>query len=175
VRRTLLALALVVAGFALGRADGSGWPSFVGERGLEAQAERTAPGRRPARVERVVDGDTVVIADLGSSRLIGVDTPEVFGGAECFGREASNFAKRVLQTGDRVSYRLGVEPRDRYGRELVYLWLEDGRMFNALLIERGYAQILTIPPNVEYAERFRRLAARARRDGVGLWTPGACR
>ena len=42
---------------------------------------------------RVVDGDTVVLTGLGKTRLIGVDTPEVYGGAECFGREASRFVK----------------------------------------------------------------------------------
>ena len=127
-------------------------------------------GREPARVERVVDGDTVVLSGIGKARLIGVDTPEVFGGSECFGREASAFAKRVLRPGARVRYRLGVEPRDRYGRALVDVWLADGRFFNALLVREGYAVPLTIPPNVEHAERFVRDAGRARREGRGLWS-----
>jgi micrococcal nuclease len=98
-----------------------------------------------------------------------VNTPEVFGRTECFGREASAFAKRVLPPGTRVRYRLGIDPRDRYGRALAYVWLADGRMFNALLAERGYATPMTIPPNVEYAERFVAAARRAREAGRGLW------
>ena len=47
-----------------------------------------------ARVERVVDGDTVVLSGVGKARLIGVDTPEVYGGVECYGRAASAYAKR---------------------------------------------------------------------------------
>jgi micrococcal nuclease len=138
--------------------------------------ERAAggPDRRQATVKRVVDGDTVVLSGVGKARLIGVDTPEVFGGVECFGREASAYAKRVLRDGRRVRYRLGLEPRDRYGRALVYLWLGDGRFFNAMLVRTGYAQPLTIPPNVEYADHFVALAREARRAGRGLWAPGAC-
>jgi micrococcal nuclease len=127
-----------------------------------------------ARVVRVVDGDTVVLTGIGKVRLIGIDTPEVYGRQECFGREASAFAKRELPPGTEVSYRLGVESRDRYGRTLAYVWLGDGRMVNELLARRGYAQPLTIPPNVDYAARFRAAAARARRQGLGLWGQPGC-
>jgi micrococcal nuclease len=123
----------------------------------------------------VVDGDTVMLTRLGSSRLIGVDTPEVYGGAECYGREASAFARRVLRPGTRTHYVKGVDPRDRYGRTLVYLWLEDGRSFNAMLVEGGYATTLTIRPNDRYAPRLGLLAREARRAGRGLWSPATCR
>jgi micrococcal nuclease len=106
--------------------------------------------------------------------LIGVDTPEVFGEQECFGREASEFAKRVLRPGVRVTVERDVEARDRYGRTLVYLQLPDGRSFNELLVARGFAVPLTVPPNVRYAERFRRLARRARRREAGLWSSRSC-
>jgi micrococcal nuclease len=130
--------------------------------------------RGQAEVVRVVDGDTVVLSGIGKVRLIGIDTPEVYGEAECFGREASRFAKRELPPGRKVTYRLGTEPRDRYGRALAYVWLPDGTMFNELLAQRGYAQPLTIPPNVDYAERFRADAARARRESLGLWGRAGC-
>ena len=137
-----------------------------------AGRDDAAPARdATARVVRVVDGDTVILAGLGRSRLIGVDTPEVHGDPECYGRRASAYAERALH-GRRVRYRLGAEQRDRFGRALVYLWLGDGRLFNAMLVRDGYAQPLTIPPNVEFADRFVALARRARRDGRGLW--GVC-
>ena len=101
--------------------------------------------------------------------MIGIDTPEVFGQAECFGKEASAFTERVLPVGKHVRYRLGVDPRDRYGRALAYVYLGDGRMFNELLAERGYATPLTIPPNVDFADRFVAAARRAREAHRGLW------
>jgi micrococcal nuclease len=117
----------------------------------------------------VTDGDTIHLAGLGSVRLIGIDTPEVYGGVECFGRRASNFARRLLPLGTRVRYRVGVEERDRYGRLLAYVWLPDGRMVNRVMVEEGYAQPLTIPPNVEFADAFRAAARAARQAGLGLW------
>jgi micrococcal nuclease len=122
----------------------------------------------------VSDGDTVTLSTIGKTRLIGIDTPEVFGQAECYGRAASAFTKRVLQPGTRVQYRLGLDDRDRYGRALAYVWLSDGRMFNGLLAERGYATPLTIPPNVEYAKLFVAAARRARTASRGLWSKSTC-
>jgi endonuclease YncB( thermonuclease family) len=123
----------------------------------------------PATVTKNTDGDTLWLSGIGKVRLIGVDTPEVYGEQECFGRQASAFTERVLPVGARVRYRLGVDPRDRYGRALAYLYLADGRLFNELLVERGYATPLTIPPNVDYADRFVAAARRAREANRGLW------
>ncbi len=131
-------------------------------------------GTKDATVTKVTDGDTVRLSGIGRTRLIGVDTPEVYGGVECYGREASNFTKRHLKPGTRVRYKLGVEPRDRYDRALAYVWLGDGRFFNLMLVEQGYATQLTIPPNVDYANKFRAAVRRARKAERGLWAPGRC-
>ena len=140
----------------------------------EATQRLSGPSQtRTARVERVTDGDTVRLVGVGRVRLIGIDTPEVFGKSQCFGRESSAFVKRLLRPGAKVRYRVGIESRDRYGRVLAYLWLRDRRFLNLLLVERGYALPLTIPPNVDHAERFVSAARRARRHGRGLWL--ACR
>jgi micrococcal nuclease len=128
-----------------------------------------------ARVVRVVDGDTVILAGLGSSRIVGIDTPETVKPdtpVQCFGPRASAFSKHVLGAAGRVRYRVAVEPVDAYGRRLVYLWLPDGRFFNALLIRRGLARPLPFPPNTRYAPLLQRLAERAARRGRGLW--GRC-
>ena len=137
--------------------------------GCGERSQEEAQRDRHARVTKVTDGDTIRLAGLGPVRLIGVDTPEVYGGAECFGSAASEFAKRLLPLGTRVRYRPGVDDRDPYGRLLAYVWLPDGRMLNRVLVEQGYAQPLTIAPNVEFAARFRAAARAARRAGLGLW------
>lgn len=94
---------------------------------------------------------------------------EVYGGVECYGRAASAYAKRTL-TGRRVRWRYDVGKRDRYDRALVYLWLDDGRFFNSMLVREGFATPLTVPPNVEFADRFVAEARAARRSSRGLWS-----
>lgn len=140
----------------------------------EDRTKPAAGSRATATVVRVTDGDTVVLSGLGRSRLIGVDTPEVYGRPGCFGREASAFTKQLLHSGDRVRYQLGREPRDRFQRRLIYLWLDDDRFVNELLIIGGYAVPLTIPPNDDYAVRFKSLADHAEQRRQGLWSRSTC-
>src|SRR3954454_7950734 len=127
------------------------------------------PASTPARVVRVVDGDTVEIEFDGERedlRLIGVDTPETVkpdSPVECVGAQASAFTHRELD-GREVTVVFGVERRDRYGRLLGYLRLE-GRLFNAELVSRGLARTLTIPPNDRFAPLFERLELVAGRAG----------
>lgn len=147
--------------------------------GCSAPVEESTSSRTPGeaigvRVTKHTDGDTLWLSGIGKVRLIGVDTPEVYGGVECYGREASAFVERSVPLGAEVRHRLGVEERDRYGRALAYVWLRDGRFLNRLLVARGYAQPLTIPPNVEYEDLFVRAARRARKAGRGLWGRPGC-
>jgi micrococcal nuclease len=141
----------------------------------EAPREPAAAGRIAGRVVAVSDGDTIrVRLDSGRVervRYIGIDTPETAkpdAPAECFADRARDFNERLV--GDReVGLEPGVEERDRYGRLLAYVYA--GRTFvNAELLRRGYAVPLTVPPNVRFATRFRRIARDARREGAGLWT-----
>lgn len=108
-------------------------------------------------------------------RYIGIDTPETRRRAgdrwvedpEPFGREASEANRRLVE-GHTVRLEYDVEPHDRYGRLLAYVYV-DGRLINAQLVEEGYAHLLTIPPNVKHAEEFRELAKQARAERRGLW------
>ncbi|MBL7996544.1 thermonuclease family protein, partial [bacterium] len=59
--------------------------------------------------------------------------------------------------------------RDKYGRLLVYLYLEDGRMINEEIVKAGYANLMTYPPNVRYRERFADAYRFARENKKGLW------
>jgi micrococcal nuclease len=168
MRRLITAAALIALTLA------AGCDTDLGAGSLQPATVNAPHGTQTARVTRNTDGDTLRLSGIGRVRLIGVDTPEVYGGVECYGREASAFTKRVLPPGTVVRYRLGVDPRDRYGRALAYVWLADGRFFNLMLVDRGYAQVLTIPPNVDYADRFREAQRRAREAERGLWSPATC-
>lgn len=131
-----------------------------------------------ARVERVVDGDTIRVRLDGRQetvRYIGVDTPETKKPGtpvECFGKRASAENERLVE-GERVRLEAGAEPRDRYGRLLAYVHREPDDVFvNERLLRGGFARTLTIAPNDRYEGRFRLAEARAQGARAGLW--GQC-
>lgn len=141
-------------------------------------AERTSvPDRAEGvtvAVERVVDGDTIRVTYEGRServRYIGVDTPETrhpSKGVEPLGPEATEANRRLVE-GETVRLVLDVQERDRHGRLLAYVYLRDGTFVNAKLVEEGYAQVMTVPPNVLHQELFLDLEREARAAGRGLW------
>ena len=124
-------------------------------------------------VERVVDGDTIVVTGKRRIRLIGVDTPETRDPRRpvgCFGKEASRFTTSLLPKGTPVRLVGDVEQLDAFGRTLAYVYrISDGLFVNAELVRQGYANVLTIPPNVAHAEEFVALARQARQSSLGLW------
>jgi len=139
----------------------------------------------PFPVTRVIDGDTIVVRlPAGSERvrLIGIDTPETVHPnrePEPFGPEASAFMKSLLE-GREVWLELDVRQRDRFGRLLAYVYVEDdagawswsGRRFtqaNLAIMAAGLADILTIPPNVRYTDLFLAALREAREAGRGMW------
>ncbi len=147
--------------------------AFLLALGLVLAAAAETPGVLEGLVVRVVDGDTihVRIGDrLEKVRYIGVNTPEVHHptrGEEPGGRAAAALNRRLV-LGQRVRLELDVQVRDRYGRLLAYVWLGE-MMVNAELVRRGYAQVMTVPPNVRYQALFLQLQREARRAGRGLW------
>lgn len=137
----------------------------------------TAWGADPRPLEglvvKVVDGDTIHVRvgeRVEKVRYIGVNTPEVHHptrGEEPGGRAAWD-VNRQLVAGRHVRLELDVQTRDRYGRLLAYVWVGE-TMVNAELVGRGYAQVMTVPPNVRYQGLFLRLQRDAREAGRGLW------
>ena len=124
-------------------------------------------------VVRVVDGDTIQVRlsdRVETVRYIGVNTPEIHHprrGEEPGGREASA-VNRQLVAGKHVRLEMDVQARDRYGRLLAYVWIGDV-MINAELVRLGYAQVMTIPPNVRHQALFVKLQRDAREARRGLW------
>lgn len=128
------------------------------------------------RVSRVIDGDTFEIVNRGKTekiRLIGVDTPEsVKPGHEVepYGLEASNYTKKMIK-GKIVQLEFDVQERDKYGRLLAYVHIEeDGTFLNAQLLEEGLATVFTVPPNVRYADNFLKIQKKAQQNKKGIWS-----
>jgi micrococcal nuclease len=88
------------------------------------------------------------------------------------GKEASRFTRQLVE-GKKVRLEFDAQKRDKYGRLLAYLYLEDGTFVNARIVEAGYAQVMTIPPNVKYADTFVGLQSQARKGDKGLWRDGS--
>ena len=165
-----------------GPASGAGAPpsSAAAEAGI-APKGRTISG---LEVARVIDGDTIKVLIDGDDvtvRMIGIDTPETVkpdSPVECFGPEASDFAKEVL-TGATVTLELDASQgaTDRYERALAYVWLElpTGalRMFNLESVAGGFAEARQYGPTPYAGKAEFDAAERAARDaGAGRW--GAC-
>ncbi|HRW37265.1 MAG TPA: thermonuclease family protein [Aquihabitans sp.] len=132
-----------------------------------------------ARVVHVVDGDTVDVELAGATervRLLGIDTPETVKPGhpiDCFGPEASARTKALLPAGTAVVLQRDTEPRDRYGRLLAYLWRRDDGLFvNGSLVDDGFADTLSIEPNVAHRSDLSARRAAARAEGRGMW--GSC-
>ncbi|HUR76635.1 MAG TPA: thermonuclease family protein [Acidimicrobiales bacterium] len=133
--------------------------------------------RGTAVVSKHVDGDTVRVRIDGREekvRFIGIDTPETHGRnglIECFGAQAAAYTEKLIPVGTAVRLVRDVEPRDRYGRLLAYLYrVEDELFVNLALARDGYADVLTYPPNVAHSADFVAAVAEARVHDRGLWS-----
>jgi micrococcal nuclease len=155
---------------------------LVSSPGLSTSSQPVQAGA--VKIRYAIDGDTIKLSDGENVRLIGIDTPEsryndktmrdsrrskkdintILG----MGKLASKFTRGLVE-GKSVRLEFDVEKRDRYGRLLAYVYLEDGTFVNARIVEEGYAQAMTIPPNVKYADLFLRLQNEAREKRKGLW------
>jgi len=163
----LAALALVAA------------PVLVGA----APVSRTLEGF----VVYVVDGDTIHVRmdnRVEKVRYLGINAPEIphpHRGAPpprprahgAFPRTAAagDAAKRInldLAGGQHVRLELDRQHRDEHGRLLAYVWVGE-TMLNAEMLKRGYAEVMSIPPDLRYRALFTRLQNEARQAGRGLW------
>lgn len=178
-----VALAGIPIGIALSSIDQT--PSAAIDAGQGATYAPRAPLDAGWTVERVVDGDTMIVVrgdERDRVRLVGIDTPESVkpnSPVECFGPEAADFADLVL-TGRSVWLEPDPlqPPRDKYDRRLAYLWFQPTRtstelaMFNLLAVEDGYAREATYGDGYHWRSEFLAAQSGAQQQGLGLW--GAC-
>ena len=130
-----------------------------------------------ARVVHVVDGDTVDVRLASGAkrrvRLLGIDTPEVYGVVECGGRQASRSMKRMLPKGTRV--RLTSDPsqdqKDRYGRLLRYVTKSStGRDVNRRQVYKGLARVYVYAHHpFNRVSGYRKAQRAAKNHHAGIW------
>lgn len=142
---------------------------------FESKKEGLAPGKFVnAYVKLVVDGDTIKVTykkEEYNVRLLCIDTPEsVKQGVDIqpFGKEASKATEKLV-SGKPVKLVFDKGLRDKYGRLLAYVFLENGEFLNALLVRNGFARVEIVAPNSMYKAYFHKLQESAIDDKTGFW------
>jgi micrococcal nuclease len=115
-------------------------------------------------VTHVVDGDTVDLADGTRIRLIGINTPEL---DQPYYDEATQFTRALLEN-KQVGLEVDADELDQYDRTLAYLWIGD-ELANYTIVRSGWANSLSIQPNVKYAVYIEQAQEKAAAEGAGIW------
>ncbi len=139
-------------------------------------------------VIKVIDGDTLWIyygAQREKVRLIGIDTPESKVNTKAkrdaeitgkyidiinsMGKRSTEYVESLVKPGHKVTIEFDVEQRDRHGKLLGYVYLSNGKMLNEEIVKAGYGNVMAIPPNVMYQDRFLKAYQEARGRKRGFW------
>lgn len=151
------------------------WGAFLFVGTMQVQAACPPPdSAQNIRVEQVYDGDTVRLTTGQSVRFIGVNTPEMNykrGSPEVGALAAKQYVQSRLSQMTRLQS--GTQQRDRYGRLLAHIYLNDGLSLEEQLLERGLGYYLAIPPNLFLRECLKAAESRARTHRLGLWRNGS--
>jgi len=119
----------------------------------------------------VIDGDTFQLDTGERIRFIGIDTPEYQPWkhrTDFYGKEAFLFTKSLLKD-KKVLLEKDVSEKDKYGRTLAYVYLEDGTFVNRLLVAEGYARARNYPPDSHYQKTLKEAEKAAKGLKKGLW------
>ena len=143
---------------------------MVAQACMTSEDTTTLPNNTTRTITKVVDGDTITLDGGEKIRLIGVDTPEVYGGKQCFGPESSAYTKSLLKPGTQVRVELDKDHLDSYSRTLAYIYrVDDGLFVNADLIANGYAREIYYAPNGAHRSEFQTLQSQAQLKKLGRW------
>lgn len=129
-----------------------------------------------ARVTHIVDGDTIDVKSYGNHkkyriRLLGIDTPEVYGGTECGGPEASRLMKKIAKGRVAVKTDPKQPKRDRYNRLLGYV--SHGGDLGHNMLAHGRAKVLAVGDRFIKYSSYKSSERKAKRKNRGTW--GECR
>jgi len=138
---------------------------------VESPVAPWASGSERAVVGHVVDGDTVVLADGRTVRLLGLDAPETsnpaLAGPQPLGREAAERLSALVE-GREVVVERDASDVDHYGRLLRHVWLGH-RLVAEMLVAEGLAWTNSYPSDARHKDRLRSAEARARAERRGVW------
>lgn len=124
------------------------------------------------KVARVIDGDTIELINGERLRYIGIDTPEEFDPrkpVQCFAKEAADANKNLVE-GKSIIFYKDISDRDKYGRWLGFVYLEDGTFVNLALVRQGFAFAYPYKPDISHADDFQKTETEAHKTKRGLWT-----
>lgn len=150
-----------------GRVNYSDTPSA----GAQQMQIRTQVQRRLYRVDKVYDGDTITLEGGKQIRLLGVNTPEIESrvrSEESGGVAAKKWLQNLLQ-GKEVFLEFDQEKKDKYKRQLAYVFLPDGKHINLALLENGLGTLSIVPPNLRYADKLIQAQQHAEKKKLGVW------
>ena len=138
---------------------------------------------------RVIDGDSLWVNEGGNQvnvRLIGIDAPEAednpkaeqdasenhqsLASVIASGKEAENYLKNLVHTGEVITLVTDVQTKDAYGRLLAYVYLSDGKLLNEKIVRAGFAVPLAIAPDIKYRKEFESAYESALKGKRGLWS-----
>lgn len=126
------------------------------------------------RVIRVNDGDTITVLQgrrHRKVRMVGIDAPEL--GQRPWGEKARRHLERLMAgSGWTVTLEHDMDPIDKYGRTLAYVWTADGRLANEEMLRSGNAVLFTYPSNVRHVDRLTEAQREARQSRIGIWERG---
>lgn len=148
------------------------------------------PNKEPVKLIEVLDGDTLKVKSYKNNqvfkvRLIGIDTPESNLNPKLkrelqkstktekeiikMGIISKQFTQKMVESSRFLYLEYDIQLYDKYNRKLAYVYLENGKMLNYLLVREGYAKVYTFPPNVKYQEKFLEAQKLAQKEKKGLW------
>lgn len=113
-----------------------------------------------AVVERVVDGDTIVLDNGEKIRFLGINTPEK---GEFYKEESTKFTSKV----ENQTVRVEILDKDKYGRSLGYVFY-NGKLLNEELLRSGFASLFVYTPD-KYYDRLKKAEKEARDLEIGIW------
>lgn len=144
---------------------------FMGDLAVAACPKPQAP--ETVRVARVVDGDTLKLADGRSVRLIGVNAPELAHRGrpeEPFAVAAQRRLQALVAANDgEVGLVSGRQGKDKYGRTLAHAYDARGSNLESRLLAEGLGYLVAIAPNTDLTACQQAAEREARSAGLGVW------
>ncbi|MGR8929653.1 MAG: thermonuclease family protein [Gammaproteobacteria bacterium] len=155
--------------------DAQGRHHYSDRKHEDARVIVVNPGTAYHLVEKVFDGDTILLANRQKIRLLGINTPEVASrnkNAEVGGEAAKEWLTRKISH-QKVRLEGDIEKQDKYGRRLAHVFTENHEHINLELVRRGLAAVNIHPPNFKYIDSLLSVQQEAERARRGIWREAA--